>query len=118
MSTNHSNDYSPTAAEGSGEARRSAHARSRPTGDGADAPESGTNPEAESRPSRRQFLTATAAGLAGVAVAPPQLAGLRSATAADTQDLVGIDGKRRILLKGASCSASTREWATSRRPTS
>ena len=79
MSTNHSNANPPI---------------------GGDPSESGTGPETQSRPSRREFLTATAAGIAGVAVAPPQLAGLRSATAAETQDLVGIDGKRRILLKG------------------
>ena len=64
-----------------------------------DRPESGVG-QSPGRPSRRDFLTATAAGLAGVSVAAPQVAGLRSATGAETQDLVGIDGKRRILLKG------------------
>ncbi len=51
-------------------------------------------------PSRREFVAATAAGLAGASFAPPQLAGLRSATPADTQDLIGNDGRRRILLRG------------------
>ena len=49
---------------------------------------------------RREFLTATAAGLAGASLAQAPLAGLRSATPADTQDLIGNDGKRRILLRG------------------
>jgi len=75
MSTNTSREYPPSGRQGDG-------------------------PAAESRPSRRAFLAATAAGLAGVSAAPPQLAGLRSATPAETQDLIGLDGKRRILLKG------------------
>jgi cytosine/adenosine deaminase-related metal-dependent hydrolase len=70
----------------------------RPAGESASA--SAADVEARSRPSRRGFLTAAAAGLAGISAAPSQLAGLRSATAADTQDLVGLDGKRRVLLKG------------------
>jgi 5-methylthioadenosine/S-adenosylhomocysteine deaminase len=64
---------------------------------GADATERGT---AHNHPSRRAFLTASAAGLAGASLAPAQLASLRSATPADTQDLIGNDGKRRILLRG------------------
>ncbi|MEP7308396.1 MAG: amidohydrolase family protein [Acidobacteriota bacterium] len=71
-----------------------------PAGDRADASGSGAGPTKQGRPSRREFLATTAAGIAGVSAAPPQLAGLRSATAAETQDLVGIDGRRRILLKG------------------
>ncbi|HLG60247.1 MAG TPA: amidohydrolase family protein [Vicinamibacterales bacterium] len=49
---------------------------------------------------RRDFLAATAAGLASASFAQAPLAGLRSATPADTQDLIGNDGKRRILLRG------------------
>ena len=49
--------------------------------------------------SRRAFLTASAAGLAGASLAPSQPAGPRPA-AADTQDPVGIEGRRRILLRG------------------
>ena len=49
--------------------------------------------------SRRAFLSASAAGLAGASLAPSQLAGPRPATA-DTQDPVGIDGRRRVLLRG------------------
>jgi 5-methylthioadenosine/S-adenosylhomocysteine deaminase len=59
-----------------------------------------THPPAESRPSRREFLTATAAGLAGASFAPAQLAGARSTTPAEPQDLVGDGRKRRILLRG------------------
>jgi 5-methylthioadenosine/S-adenosylhomocysteine deaminase len=51
-------------------------------------------------PSRRRFLAATAAGLAGASCASSQLAGVRSATPADTQGLVGDGRKRRILLRG------------------
>ena len=48
---------------------------------------------------RRDFLKVGAAGLVG-ATAPGQLAGLRSATRADLQGIVG-DGRRRpILLRG------------------
>jgi cytosine/adenosine deaminase-related metal-dependent hydrolase len=54
-----------------------------------------TNPS-----SRRKFLTAAAAGLAGASCARPQLAGVRSATPADTQGLIGDGRKRRILLRG------------------
>src|SRR5438105_13796313 len=48
---------------------------------------------------RRDFLKAGAAGLVA-ATAPAQLAGLRSATRADLQGLVGDGRKRRILLRG------------------
>jgi cytosine/adenosine deaminase-related metal-dependent hydrolase len=48
--------------------------------------------------SRRDFLKAGAAGLA--AAVPGQLAGLRSATQADTQGLVGDGRRRRMLLRG------------------
>src|SRR2546430_5633174 len=48
---------------------------------------------------RRDFLKAGAAGLVA-ATAPAQLAGLRSATPADLQGLVGDGRKRRILLRG------------------
>lgn len=51
-------------------------------------------------PSRRRFLAATAAGLTGASCASSQLAGVRSATPADTQGLVGDGRKRRILLRG------------------
>jgi len=54
----------------------------------------------QNRPSRRAFFTTTAAGLAGASFAPEQLAGLRSTNTADTQDLIGNDGKRRVLLRG------------------
>ena len=50
--------------------------------------------------SRREFLAAGAASLAGAAMAPAQLAGLRSATEADTQNLIGDGRQRRILLRG------------------
>ena len=54
-----------------------------------------TNP-----PSRREFLTATAAGLAGASLAPAQFPGLPSATTAGPQDLIGDGRRRRILLRG------------------
>ena len=54
-----------------------------------------TNP-----PSRREFLTATAAGLAGASFAPAQFPGLPSATTAGPQDLIGDGRRRRILLRG------------------
>jgi cytosine/adenosine deaminase-related metal-dependent hydrolase len=50
--------------------------------------------------SRREFLAATAAGLAGASCAQSQLAGVRSATPADTQGLIGDGRKRPILLRG------------------
>jgi cytosine/adenosine deaminase-related metal-dependent hydrolase len=50
--------------------------------------------------SRRRFLTAAAAGMAGAGCGQRPLAGVRSATQADTQDLVGDGRKRRILLRG------------------
>jgi len=65
----------------------------------ANAPESCGDATAESRPSRRDFLTATASGLAGAAVAPAQFAGTRSTTG-DPQDLIGDGRRRRILLRG------------------
>jgi 5-methylthioadenosine/S-adenosylhomocysteine deaminase len=68
-----------------------------PNRGGADASEKGAD---HGHPTRRTFLAASAAGLAGASLAPTQLAGLRSATPADTQDLIGNDGKRRILLRG------------------
>src|SRR5262245_19400250 len=48
---------------------------------------------------RRDFFKAAAAGFSAAAV-PGQLAGLRSATPADTQGLVGDGRRRRILLRG------------------
>src|SRR5438067_2516626 len=50
--------------------------------------------------SRRRFLAATAAGLASASCAGAQLAGVRSATPTDLQNLVGDARKRRILLRG------------------
>src|ERR1700730_14982277 len=62
---------------------------------------------AQSRPSRREFLTAGTAGLVGasflpaqLAGAPAQLAGARAGTPAEPQDLFGDGRKRRILLRG------------------
>jgi len=64
------------------------------------------------RTSRRDFIRAGAAGLAGTTIAtvacrppsdnasPGQLGGLRSATPADLQGLVGDGRRRRILLRG------------------
>jgi 5-methylthioadenosine/S-adenosylhomocysteine deaminase len=73
-----------------------------PTGGKPDMLETGagTASPAQSRPSRREFLTASAAGLAGVSVVPAQLASARSTTPADSQDLLGDGRKRRILLRG------------------
>ena len=59
-------------------------------------------------PSRRDFLVkagaaglaGTAVGLAGTSIASGQLAGLRSATPRDLQNLVGDGRRRRILLRG------------------
>jgi hypothetical protein len=48
---------------------------------------------------RRDFLKVGAAGFVA-ATAPGQLAGLRSATRADLQGLVGDGRRRRILLRG------------------
>jgi 5-methylthioadenosine/S-adenosylhomocysteine deaminase len=56
-----------------------------------------THPSA-TRLQRRDFLKAAAAGL--TAAVPGQLAGLRSATPADTQGLIGDGRRRRILLRG------------------
>ena len=50
--------------------------------------------------SRRQFLTAAAAGVAGASCAQRPLTGVGSATEADTQGLIGDGRKRRILLRG------------------
>jgi cytosine/adenosine deaminase-related metal-dependent hydrolase len=47
---------------------------------------------------RRQFLKSGAAGLA--AAVPAQVTGLRTATDADTQGLIGNGRRRRILLRG------------------
>lgn len=67
---------------------------------------------AQNRPSRRNFLIkAGAAGLAGTGVAGlagatnalGQLAGVRSATPRDLQNLIGDGRRRRILLRGAFC---------------
>ncbi len=49
---------------------------------------------------RRQFLAATAAGLAGGACVSGQLGGSPAANAPAAQDLVGDGRKRRILLRG------------------
>ena len=76
-----------------------------PTGGGADASE----PVAQGRRSRRDFIRAgaaglaggtIAAGLAGTNIASAQVAGLRSATPRDLQNLVGDGRRRRILLRG------------------
>jgi 5-methylthioadenosine/S-adenosylhomocysteine deaminase len=64
------------------------------------ASESGIDSAARSAPSRREFLAAGAAGLAGASLAPPQIAGLRSAAPADLQGLIGDARRRRILLRG------------------
>src|SRR5438034_1225415 len=50
--------------------------------------------------SRREFLAATAAGLASASCVGTRLTGVQSATPADTQGLVGDGRKRRILLRG------------------
>lgn len=71
-----------------------------PPGGRADASEPGAGPAAQSRPSRREFLTATAAGLAGVSFATVELAKVREAAAANTQDLIGDGRRRRMLLRG------------------
>jgi 5-methylthioadenosine/S-adenosylhomocysteine deaminase len=60
---------------------------------------SGTHP-AEGRPSRREFLTAAATGLAGASLAPAQLTGPAQFTAPAPQGLIGDGRKRRILLRG------------------
>src|SRR3989441_1590558 len=73
-------------------------------GDRANSPDS----VAPSHPSRRDFLikagaaglASTAVGLAGTSIASGQLAGLRSATPRDLQNLVGDGRRRRILLRG------------------
>ena len=75
-----------------------------PTGGRVDASDS----VAPGRPSRRDFLikagaaglAGTAVGLAGTSIASGQLAGLRSATPRDLQNLVGDGRRRRILLRG------------------
>jgi cytosine/adenosine deaminase-related metal-dependent hydrolase len=72
-------------------------------------PDSGADSAAQDRLSRRDFLINTGtAGLIGGAVAglvgstnvSAQLAGLRSATPAELQNLVGDGRRRRILLRG------------------
>ncbi len=73
-----------------------------------DAPEREADSATQDRPSRRDFLIkAGAAGLAGTAIAglagtsaSAQLAGLRSATPRELQNLVGDGRRRRILLRG------------------
>jgi 5-methylthioadenosine/S-adenosylhomocysteine deaminase len=55
---------------------------------------------AQNRPSRREFLTATAAGVAGASLGPTDLADARLVTPAGTQDLIGDGRRRRILLRG------------------
>src|SRR5206468_1911105 len=69
-------------------------------GETSDVPQAGAESTMPGRPSRREFLAAGAAGLAGISVAPAQLAGVRSATEADTQGLIGDARRRRILLRG------------------
>jgi cytosine/adenosine deaminase-related metal-dependent hydrolase len=63
------------------------------------ASDDGAASAAGNRPSRREFL-AGAAGLGGASFAPPQLAGQRSATPSEIQDLIGDARRRRILLRG------------------
>ena len=70
------------------------------TGGGVEAPEVGRGRVPTGHPSRRTFLTAAAAGLAGASLKPTPLAGVQAATAADLQDLTGDARRRRILLKG------------------
>src|SRR5262245_49157385 len=80
-----------------------------------DRPEGGGLAESATRSgggtSRREFIRAGAAGLAGSTIATvacrpasnatdPQTSSLRSATPADLQGLVGDGRKRRILLRG------------------
>jgi len=50
--------------------------------------------------SRREFIVAAGGGLAAASCARRQLDGLRSATPASTQGLIGDGRKRRILLRG------------------
>ena len=77
-----------------------------PTGGRADASE--PDSAAQCRSSRRDFLKVgaaglagtTIAGLAGTSIASGQLAGLRSATPRELQNLVGDGRRRRILLRG------------------
>ena len=64
-------------------------------------------PAVPARPSRRDFFKVSAAGLAGTTIAAglagtasAQIAGLRSATPRDLQNLVGDGRRRRILLRG------------------
>jgi cytosine/adenosine deaminase-related metal-dependent hydrolase len=52
------------------------------------------------RASRREFLAATVAGVAAASMATPQLARADPSAQAASQDLVGNDGRRRLLLKG------------------
>jgi cytosine/adenosine deaminase-related metal-dependent hydrolase len=70
-----------------------------PTGSGREAPGRGTDRPAERYPSRREFLVATAAGLAGASAAAAQgaPAGLAAGAA---QDLTGDGRRRRLLLRG------------------
>ena len=50
--------------------------------------------------SRREFIVAAGGGLTAASCARRPLAGVRSATPADTQGLIGDGRKRRILLRG------------------
>jgi len=93
MSTSPSRPSPPVSANSFVEACR-------PAAGGVDAPEPGVEPAARNRPSRREFLAASAAGLAAVSAAPPQVGGARTVTVADPQDLIGDGRRRRILLKG------------------
>jgi len=71
-----------------------------PPDDRSNAPEAGVHTATPVRRSRREFLMAGMTGLAGGAAIRAPLAGVRSATPADTQDLIGDGRKRRILLRG------------------
>ena len=75
---------------------------SSPVSSSADASELGADSVAQNHPSRRAFLAAAAAGLAGASVAPEPLAGAQAqpATSAAPQDLTGDGRRRRILLRG------------------
>jgi hypothetical protein len=84
-----------------------------------DAPEPGDlAARAQRRPSRREFLTAGAAGLAGASFAPAQLAGAPAQLAGARASASSATAASAASCSGeASCSASIRESATSRRPT-
>ena len=69
-----------------------------PTGRSVREPRTESDAPPHGGPSRRAFLKTGAAGLA--AAFPAQLAGLRSATDADTRGLIGDGRRRRMLLRG------------------